>query len=146
MYAHCMGLHGITIDIPYYGKAGSSAGFVRVCSFLCAFLMNAGGCSYLFQRRLPAQTDCLPSLAWKHKSNILAGGILKLLNVRLSKVFSCRLRNAEDAVLEAGGIAIRLVGLYHAQRQVNVRRNTLQNPFGHYMRPITSSPKLACGV
>ena len=30
----------------------------------------------------------------------------------------CRLLGAEDAVIEAGGIVIRLVGLYHANRSV----------------------------
>ena len=29
---------------------------------------------------------------------------------------ACRLRGAEEAVLEAGGVAIRFVGLYHAHR------------------------------
>lgn len=32
----------------------------------------------------------------------------------------CRLLGAEDAILKAGGIVIRLVGLYHAGRWVAV--------------------------
>ena len=31
-------------------------------------------------------------------------------------VLGCRLLGAEDAILKAGGIVIRLVGLYHAGR------------------------------
>ena len=37
----------------------------------------------------------------------------------MTDIATHRLRGAEDAVLEAGGIAIRLVGLYHANRQAN---------------------------
>ena len=95
------------------------------------FIMNAGGSSYIFQRRLPAQTDCLPSLHVRNPCQRSPSGIiLKVSNLCLSKILSRRLRNAEDAVLDAGGIAIRLVGLYHAQRQVNVRSNILQTQFG----------------
>lgn len=36
-------------------------------------------------------------------------------------LLACRLLGAEDAILKAGGIVIRLVGLYHAGRWVAVK-------------------------
>lgn len=47
-------------------------------------------------------------------------------NACLNERPCCRLLAAEDAVLAAGGIAIRLVGLYHAGRQVSSRQDTFQ--------------------